>query len=74
MRVSRERELTRVAEKGVDVDPQLISKCAYYPLFRFVRFIDKETGELIQGQQLVCKDCSIETPNKRCKRSSILSW
>jgi hypothetical protein len=74
MRESRERELTRVMEKGVNIDRELLSNCAYYPLFRFCKFIDEKTGELIQGQQLVCKQCSMSKPNKRCKHHTILLW
>lgn len=74
MRAARERELTRIIEKGVQIDNELLSKCAYYPLFRFCKFIDEETGNLIVGQQLVCKKCSVIEPNKRCKRHTILLW
>jgi hypothetical protein len=74
MRESRERELTRVMEKGTDIDQELVSKCAYYPLFRFCKFIDEKTRDLIQGQQLVCKKCSMSEPNKRCKYHTILLW
>ncbi len=74
MRESRERELSRVMEKGATIDQELSSKCAYYPMFRFCKFIDKKTGELIQGQQLICAKCSVDEPNKRCKRHTILLW
>jgi hypothetical protein len=74
MRENRKRELSRVMEKGAQIDNELVSKCAYYPLFRFCKFVDKKTGDLIVGQQLVCKNCSIIEPNLRCKHSSILSW
>ena len=74
MRRDRWRELERVAERGVEIDEQLQKKCAYYLLFRFVKFIDKKTEEERVGQQLVCKDCSCELPNPKCKHSSILSW
>ena len=74
MREARERELSRVMEKGYDINHDLTSKCAYYPIFRFCKFISKETGELVQGQQLVCAKCGINNPNKRCKHSHILLW
>ena len=74
MRYDREHELTRVMEKGEQIDPEFLSKCAYYPLFRFCKFIDKETGELVQGQQLVCAKCSMAEPNTRCKHHTILMW
>ena len=73
MRRDRIAELERVAEKG-EVDNELISKCAYYPLFKFVKFVDKKTGEIVQGQQLVCRDCSYAVPNERCKHSDMLKW
>ena len=72
MRKARRQELGRIMEIGAQIDNELLSKCAYYPLFRFCKFIDKETGDAVQGQQFVCKSCSMIEPNKRCKRSSIL--
>jgi hypothetical protein len=74
MRQSRIDELTRVMEKNEQINEELLSKCAYYPLFRFIDFIDKKTNERIVGQQLVCKKCSVSEPNKRCKRHAILLW
>ncbi len=74
MRKGRESELSRVLEKGYDINHSLLSKCGYYPLFRFIKFIDKKTGNLIQGQQLVCKDCTTNEPNQKCKHHSTLEW
>ncbi len=61
--------LGRVMEKGYTVDNRLQSYCAYYPIFKYMDFIDKETGERVQGQQFVCKKCSIETGNTQCKHN-----
>lgn len=74
MRAARERELAMVASRGIQIDGELSSKCAYYPLFRFIDFIDEKTGDRVRGQMLVCKKCSIAEPNKRCKRHTILLW
>lgn len=73
MRDRVKRELSRVMERGLQVDYKLQSKCAYYPLFRYVRFVNDD-GEVIQGQQFMCKECSIYFPNKRCKHHTILMW
>lgn len=61
--------LERVAEKGYEIDRELASYCAYYPLFKFVRFEDKKTGDIVQGQQLVCKDCTRAYGNKKCSHN-----
>lgn len=74
MRRARIRELERVTERGIKIDTQLVNKCAYYPLFRFIKFKSKETDEIITGHQLLCKDCSFEIPNERCKHSINLIW
>ena len=73
MREARRLELIKAMERG-PIDSELLSKCAYYPMFRFCKFISKETGELVQGQQFVCKICSVSEPNTRCKRHTILLW
>ena len=73
MREARARELTRVMDK-TNIDQQLLSKCAYYPLFRFIDFINKKTGERIRGQQLICKECSMPEPNPKCKHHINLVW
>ncbi len=59
--------LSRVQERGYTIDQALLNYCAYYPLFGYVRFYDKETEEWIQGQRLVCKDCTKDSPNIKCK-------
>jgi hypothetical protein len=74
MRESRANELGRVLEKGYDIDKELVSKCGYYPVFRFIKFMDKKKGEVVQGQQFVCKDCTMVEPNKKCEHHINLLW
>jgi hypothetical protein len=74
MRNDRQRELERVQEKGIDVDMELVNKCAYYPLFTFTKFIDKKTDEEVQGHKFVCKNCSYAKPNKSCRHACNLRW
>ena len=65
-------ELSRVLERGEDLNRDLMSQCAYYPLFTFRRWIDEATGDPRQGQVFVCKKCSIEAPNYMCRHARIL--
>jgi len=74
MRDARSSELGRVLEKGYDIDNNLVSKCGYYPIFRFIKFKDKKTGEVVQGQQFVCGECSAAKPNIKCTHHKILLW
>jgi len=74
MRKARSNELGRVLEKGYDIDQTLLSKCAYYPLFRYIDFYDPKTDEHVKGQQLVCGKCSSIEPNPKCKHHVNLLW
>jgi hypothetical protein len=66
--------LGRVLEKGYSIDQRLADGCAHYPIFRFVKFEDKETGKTVVGHQFVCKSCSREVPNVKCSKHTTLLW